>query len=196
MSIRRTFIIAQKGKQRYTPEKMQGARVEMIICNSVNEADAVLSKQKPGACDFFVIGDEKFRSEIFRNILPKKKLGWKAWINNDVDEDDILKAVSKSFPINTTEKTKESLCKLNISEYANDEFSEEDIAGLLMAADELQSMKICSPNPVLRNECIYDAFVKLAGTYIHDEETAKKAVSWYWSKNSQKLINPDGDLSY
>ena len=101
-----------------------------------------------------------------------------------------MKEEHVSFPknvkegVNTTSqqsKTKKEYEK-SLGFFKRYEITEEDAIGVLMAAEELQEMKIFPYTP----QNVYDAFLKLTYTYVQDEDIAKKAVDVYFQYIKQK----------
>lgn len=183
---RKRIIITQKGKNKYTSEKMQGAGIKMYVferrieCEKIKEVTDGL--QGPFRC--YIIGDDMFCSGIKKSIMDRK-LQWQ-FITKFKNEDEVMKEEGVSFPAVATEgvkivKKKTSKIMEAVQEFKGDEtapIDDGDIAAVLMAADEMRFLKIFPPT----TDNVYKAFVKATDTYINDMESSKKAVDYYLKK--------------
>lgn len=183
---RKRIIIIQKGKNKYTSEKMQGAGIKMHILERRIECEKIkeVADGMPGPFRCYIIGDDMFCSGIKKSIMDRK-LQWQ-FITKFKNEDEVMKEEGVSFPTVATEgvkivKKKTSKIMEAVQEFKGDEtapIDDGDIAAVLMAADELRFLKIFPPTP----DNVYKAFIKTTDTYINDMESSKKAVDYYLKK--------------
>lgn len=180
------IIIIEEGKNKYDTGKMQGAGIKMCILKKQSDINSIKeiqhSEKRPCRC--YIIGQKLFVDGVQKDI-KKRNLGWKC-ITNCNSEDDVMKEEHLSFQENVMEKTKKttesSEVKNRINEFHSEKLSEEEITGVLMAAEELEELKIFPAT----QENIYNALLKLTMTYIPDEGTAKMAVSHFLKTTAKK----------
>ena len=184
------LIIAEKGYNRYQPNKMQSVYIKMEVVTSQAAfiETSVWRKATAGACRCYIIGSETFQKAIQKTIRDAG-LKWQC-ITRFKNEDEVMKEEHVSFPkdvkegVKTTSqqsKTKKEY-ETSLDFFKRYEIAEEDAIGVLMAAEELQEMKIFPYTP----QNVYDAFLKLTYTYVQNEDIAKKAVDVYFQYIKQK----------
>lgn len=179
------IIIIEYGKNKYSAEKMQGAGIKMYILKRQSDVKDIKEVQNAGVrlCRCYIIGTPGFVDKIQKEI-KKRNLGWKC-ITNYSDEDSVMRAEGMSFPKKVEEGMQivsESEIKKRIREFHADDLDEEEIAGVLLAADELESLKIFPNTP----ENQYNALVQLTMEYIQDETSAKNAVDAFLKISAQR----------
>lgn len=179
------IIIIEYGKNKYSAEKMQGAGIKMYILKRQSDVKDIKEVQNAGVrlCRCYIIGTPGFVDKIQKEI-KKRNLGWKC-ITNYSDEDSVMRAEGMSFPKKVEEGMQivsESEVKKRIREFHSDDLDEEEIAGVLLAADELESLKIFPNTP----ENQYNALVQLTMEYIQDETSAKNAVDAFLKISAQR----------
>ena len=179
------IIIIEYGRNKYSAEKMQGAGIKMHILKRQSDVKDIKEVQNAGVrlCRCYIIGTPGFVDKIQKEI-KKRNLGWKC-ITNYSDEDSVMRAEGMSFPKKVEEGMQivsESEIKKRIREFHADDLDEEEIAGVLLAADELESLKIFPNTP----ENQYNALVQLTMEYIQDETSAKNAVDAFLKISAQR----------
>lgn len=179
------IIIIEYGKNKYSAEKMQGAGIKMHILKRQSDVKDIKEVQNAGVrlCRCYIIGTPGFVDKVQKEI-KKRNLGWKC-ITNYFDEDSVMRAEGMSFPKKVEEGMQivsESEIKKRIREFHSDDLDEEEIAGVLLAADELESLKIFPNTP----ENQYNALVQLTMEYIQDETSAKNAVDAFLKISAQR----------
>lgn len=179
------IIIIEYGKNKYSSEKMQGAGIRMHVLKKQTDIKDIHEMQNAEACPCrcYIIGSQVFVDGVQKNV-KKRNLGWKC-ITNCSNEDAVMRTEGMSFPKKVeegTQKVSESEIKKMIREFHSDELDDEEIAGVLMAADELDELKIFPAT----YENIYDAFLKLTMRYIPDKESARKAVNHFFKRTAEK----------
>lgn len=182
------LIIIEKGHNKYQPNKMQSVyiKMEVVASQAAFIETSVWRKATAGACRCYIIGSETFQKAIQKTIRDAG-LKWQC-ITKFGNEDEVMKEEHVSFPkdvkegVKTTSQQSKKEYETNLDFFKRYEITEEDAIGVLMAAEELQEMKIfpCTP------QNIYDAFLKLTYTYVQDEDVAKKAVDVYLQYIKQK----------
>lgn len=182
------LIIVEKGHNKYQPNKMQSVyiKMEVVASQAAFIETSVWRKATAGACRCYIIGSETFQKAIQKTIRDAG-LKWQC-ITKFGNEDEVMKEEHVSFPkdvkegVKTTSQQSKKEYETNLDFFKRYEITEEDAIGVLMAAEELQEMKIfpCTP------QNIYDAFLKLTYTYVQDEDVAKKAVDVYLQYIKQK----------
>ena len=182
------LIIIEKGHNKYQPNKMQSVyiKMEVVASQAAFIETSVWRKATAGACRCYSIGSETFQKAIQKTIRDAG-LKWQC-ITKFGNEDEVMKEEHVSFPkdvkegVKTTSQQSKKEYETNLDFFKRYEITEEDAIGVLMAAEELQEMKIfpCTP------QNIYDAFLKLTYTYVQDEDVAKKAVDVYLQYIKQK----------
>lgn len=182
------LIIVEKGHNKYQPNKMQSVyiKMEVVASQAAFIETSVWRKATAGACRCYIIGSETFQKAIQKTIRDAG-LKWQC-ITKFENEDEVMREEHVSFPkevkegVKTTSQQSKKEYETNLDFFKRYEITEEDAIGVLMAAEELQEMKIfpCTP------QNIYDAFLKLTYTYVQDEDVAKKAVDVYLQYIKQK----------
>lgn len=187
---RKRLIIIQKGKNKYTASKMQGAAVKMYVIDRYIECEKIkeIAENMAGPYRCYIVGDDIFISKI-KKIVNDKKLRWEC-ITKFKTEDDIMREEGAEFPAAASEGVKEVKKKTSkIMEAVEDlkgdgkpDINDGDLAAVLMAAEELKFLKIFPPTP----ENTYNVFIKKAKEYILDEDSAKMAVDYYLQKKAEQ----------
>ena len=167
---------------------MQSVNIKLITVNTVNQKDEVSVLYKEvgaGPCKCYVIGTDAFKKNIQKKNF-QKTFGWKCFFNC-ATESDVLNIENIHFPKGVKETSKKTPRhsfftneEARITQMRQNGISDEDIAGVLLAVDELNDMKIFPAT----KENIYAAFLKLVESYIADKETAKKATDEYLQTTS------------
>lgn len=186
------IIFIEDGFQQYTQEKMQSAQIFMRILKNndslgqdVKNIDLVKSAikfNKTGITYCYIVGSDEFTKTV-KSVIAERGLKWK--INTECsNEDEAMKSMKISFPKTVKTYTKIQNNKSNSLYDENTRLydtarkhgiSDEDIAGIIFAADELKTMRIFPET----KENVYKAFLNIAQIYIQNKEVAQNAVEIY-----------------
>lgn len=187
---RKRLIIIQKGKNKYTASKMQGAAIKMYVIDRYIECEKIkeIAENMAGPYRCYIIGDDIFISKI-KKIVNDKKLRWEC-ITKLKTEDDIMREEGAAFPATASEGVKEVKKKTskimeaveNLKGDDKPNIDDGDLAAVLMVAEELKFLKIFPQTP----ENTYNVFIKKANEYILDEDSAKMAVDYYLQKKAKQ----------
>lgn len=186
------IIIIEAGKNKYSESKMQSSGLFMYVLENddtlkKNIARITAIKEMRPTLVCYIIGSSAFTENVKKVIEKmKRNLNWTccAKYNN---EDSIMSEQGIAFPVNESEVSKETKKEVSqigeqIQRFSCKDFSDEEIAGVLLAADDLEHLKIFPPT----DENIYRAFVRMSKKYIQDEERAQKVVDFFLAEISQK----------
>ena len=170
MAKTKIIIIAEKGANKYEPGKMQGIGIKMYILNNAAGLSSVreLKGKDAGPCHCYIIGKSpKYCESIEKNCKNEDEI-------MKLENREFLKKVEESakFKKKTMSKLQEEI--LNIKAIEPD-LDEEDIACVIMAANEVEGMKIFPATP----ETKMKAFEKMVLMYTQDEEVTMKGVEAY-----------------
>lgn len=175
-------IIVEKGKEKYTKEKMQGAGIKMHIFSndninqSIDRIDIIKLTKPRGV--FYTIGSAVFCENVKKHLEGFKGKSYR--FEKASSEDDAMEKIGVKFPDEAQvhvkeEKKEDSEITTAIKSFSHEKFTEEEIAGVLFAMDELKTMKIFPAS----YEVIYDALIKTTKMYIVDESRAEALVDFY-----------------
>lgn len=183
MAKTKIIIIAEKGANKYEPGKMQGIGIKMYILNNASGLSSVreLKGKDTGPCHCYIIGKSPKYCESIEKAIRINKTKWKI-VKTCKNEDEIMKLENREFLKKVEESAKfkkKTMSKLqeeilNIKAIEPD-LDEEDIACVIMAANEVEGMKIFPATP----ETIMKAFEKRVLMYTQDEEVTMKGVEAY-----------------
>lgn len=182
-------MILEEGTNRYDRGKYQSIKISCFILKNdeylESEAESLIKlpvNQKSNLIDCYVIGTDGFKKRVSKAVNKNTK--WEC-ITKYQSEDIWLKNMNLSFPKVVIEETKQAetseLVK-KVHDMINDlwkDFTDEEIVGILLAADDLQSMKIYP----MTDQNLHDAFFKTACVYIHNETRALAAVDRFLQVN-------------
>lgn len=203
-TITRKILFIEQGLQKYTIEKMQSIDVIMkILANDENVNKNIkelpvikkaVKARPPALYTCYIIGSDSFKNNV-HSAIEERGLRWK--YNFDCSsEDEMMKNEHLSFPKMVTavlkeERTDKKSFKLKdemsvlYTEAKKQGLSDEDFAGIIFAAEEVEEMKVF-PNT---KENIYKVFLKIAKEYIQDAETAENAVNIYLDIISKTMVS-------
>lgn len=183
MAKTKIIIIAEKGANKYEPGKMQGIGIKMYILNNAAGLSSVreLKGKDAGPCHCYIIGKSPKYCESIEKTIRINKAKWKI-VKTCKNEDEIMKLENREFLKKVEESAKfkkKTMSKLqeeilNIKAIEPD-LDEEDIACVIMAANEVEGMKIFPATP----ETKMKAFEKMVLMYTQDEEVTMKGVEAY-----------------
>lgn len=183
MAKTKIIIIAEKGANKYDPGKMQGIGIKMYVLNNTSSINSVreLQGKDTGPCHCYILGKTSKYSETMEKAIRANKVKWKI-IKNCNNEDDVMKLEKKEF-LKTVEESskfkKKTMSKLQEEivkiKSLDPDLNEEDIACVIMAANEVEGMKIFPDTP----ETKMKAFEKMVLMYTQDEDISRKGVAAY-----------------
>lgn len=185
------IIIIESGRNKYSESKMQSSGLFMYVLENDDTLKknitriAAIKEMRP-TLTCYIIGSSAFTENVKKVIQKmKRNLNWTCCAKYD-NEDSIMAAQGITFPVNEPEISKETKKKLSqigeqIQRFSCKGFSDEEIAGVLLAADDLEHLKIFPPT----DANIYCAFVRMTKQYIQDEVRAQKLVDFFLAEIGQ-----------
>lgn len=188
MAKTKIIIIAEKGANKYDPGKMQGIGIKMYIINNRAGVDGIheLRGKDSGPCHCYIIGKSPKYSETIEKAIRTYKVKWKI-IRNCKNEDEIMNLEKKEFLKTVEESSKEKKkTRFKLQEEISDikaiapDLDEEDIACVIMAANEIEGMKIFPDASEIKKK----AFDKMVLMYTQDDIVAEKGVEAYLKMKS------------
>lgn len=128
----------------------------------------------------YILGDKRYKSKIKNSLVFQNHVKWMIETNfNNVSE---VISSDRQFLDKLSEEKKNKQDRFNPFLEKIEEFkssvswmTNEEIAGFLMAAEEMQEMKIFPET----EENIYNAFLKTVMLYIPDKKRAEEAIKIY-----------------
>lgn len=188
MAKTKIIIIAEKGANKYDPGKMQGIGIKMYIINNRAGVDGIheMRGKDSGPCHCYIIGKSPKYSETIEKAIRTYKVKWKI-IRNCKNEDEIMNLEKKEFLKTVEESSKEKKkTRSKLQEEISDikaiapDLDEEDIACVIMAANEIEGMKIFPDASEIKKK----AFGKMVLMYTQDDIVAEKGVEAYLKMKS------------
>ena len=175
-------IIAESGYDTYNIQQLKN--IGIYLFTAKNSEDIQNYKKKKAFVQsiktYYILGSQDFCRKMEKQISDIAKSQKATYIKfPEKSIDDVMKKEKLNFPDVPSESEKKDIVDKSktetekiIEKFSDSGLSESDIMGVIMAAEELEEMQIF-PNT---DENIYNAFLKLAETYILNEQQAKKAV--------------------
>lgn len=181
-------IIAEPKFSIYTEPKLRNIGIYLFTAKNSEDIQQYRkdNKFKHSIKKFYIVGSHEYCKKMFNQINDIAKSQKAKCIQfSDKSIDEVMKKEGLTFPEVVSEFDKKNKLDKSKSEFDNiiEKFKDSgltdaEIMGAMMAADELEEMKIF-PNTYKNT---YDAFIKLASTYILDDERAKIAADIFLEK--------------
>ena len=195
MTTIKAIIVREEGTGEYKKSKLQSAMIELYEITAGDDFEETLLEK----ISELKAKSEKFRSRIyfvgtsdFRNKARNVCSNCGVKLNYNISfqtESRVIEAEHLKFPEEAKQASKapagKSKIRKIIDEMKCEDISDSDIAGVYMAAEELDTMKVFPAT----EDNVYKAFLRVTEQYIPDSDRAKKAVDYYLSRLAEKSFN-------